>query len=233
MSIGARHSWKDVRNHIRGQILDTTYRPGDKLPRDEDIAKELDCARSTVHRAMRSLAEDGMIERRRKGGTTVNPDPVTRTTLKIPITKIEIESRGHEYRHHLIGAEQLSATPSIAARFGLVEAGSFLKIRALHLADGRPYVFEDRWVSLDTVPEIQDVDLSETSANEWLVLNRPYSRCDVQIYASEAGEDEARFMDAKRGSALLVLERTTWIDDAPITHVRAVHAQGYRIVSGG
>ena len=84
MSIGARHSWKDVRNHIRGQILDTTYRPGDKLPRDEDIAKELDCARSTVHRAMRSLAEDGMIERRRKGGTTVNPDPVDADYLENP-----------------------------------------------------------------------------------------------------------------------------------------------------
>ena len=94
MSAGIRHSWREVRDHIRGQILDSTYRPGEKLPRDEGIAKELDCARSTVHRAMRSLAEDGVVERRRKGGTKVIPDPVMRTKLNIPITKGEIESRG-------------------------------------------------------------------------------------------------------------------------------------------
>lgn len=62
-----RLSWTDVRDEIRMRILNRTYAPGDKLPRDEDIALELGCARSTVHRAMQELSQVGLIERKRKG----------------------------------------------------------------------------------------------------------------------------------------------------------------------
>lgn len=233
MSDGARNSWREVRDHVRGRILDSTYRPGDRLPRDEDIARDLNCARSTVNRAMQSLAEDGLVERRRRGGTTVNPDPVTRTTLDIPITRIEIERRGHAYHHHLIDAEEKPAPATVCARFGVVGACPALRIRALHLADGRPYMLEDRWICLATVPEIRDVDFSLTSANEWLVRNRPFSRCEVHIYAHPIDAPEAAHMETSQGSAMLVLERTTWIDDDAITHVKATHAPGHRLVTAG
>lgn len=226
-----RHSWRDVRDHIRGQILNSTYRPGDKLPRDQDIAAELDCARTTVHRAMQSLADDGLVERRRKGGTTVSPDPIARTTLDIPITRIEIETRGHAYFHHVIDTSEQTAPPGICARMGLSTTDPVFHVRALHLADGKPYMFEDRWISLDTVPEFQHVDLSQTSANEWLVRNRPYSRCEVQIFADKLCEEEAGLLETGLNAAHLVLERTTWLDETPITHVRSVHAHGYRLYS--
>lgn len=228
-----RQSWRDIRDHIHGQILDLTYRPGDKLPRDEDIARTLECARSTVHRAMRSLAEDGLIERRRKGGTTVRRDPVARTTLDIPIARAEVEARGQTYHHHLIGAEKEVAPPSVAARFGPDMAGSLLRIRALHLANGRPFMLEDRWVSLVTVPEMLSVNLGRISANEWLVHNRPFDRCDVQIFADRITDSEAQVMEVQAGGALLVLERMTFIDGAPITFVRVLHAPEYRLTSRG
>ncbi|MCY4334332.1 MAG: GntR family transcriptional regulator [Litoreibacter sp.] len=231
MTADGRQSWRDIRDQIHGRIIDSTYRPGEKLPRDEDIAQELKCARSTVHRAMRSLAEDGLIERRRKGGTTVNPDPVTRTTIDIPITRIDIESRGYAYHHHLIDTMEIEAPHRIAAKFGNPSSGPMLRIRALHLADAQPYIFEDRWISLRSVSEISDVDFQTVSANEWLVRNRPFSRCDVQILADDIFDDEAAYLEEPVATALLVLERTTWAGDAPITHVRAVHKRGYRLVS--
>lgn len=180
---------------------------------------------------MRSLAEDGLIERRRKGGTTVKPDPVTRTTLDIPITRVEIETRGHAYHHHLIEAQEALPPPPVAAQLKDAHLGKMFRIKALHLADGRPYVLEDRWISLETVPEFNGVDLTNVSANEWLVRNRPYNQCEVHIFADEITEHEAEFMQEKQQTALLVLERTTWIETAPITHVRAVHARGYRLIS--
>lgn len=229
MNTAVRQSWRDVRDYMRDQILKSEFRPGEKLPRDEDIARQLDCARSTVHRAMQSLADDGLIERRRKGGTIVNPNPITRTKLDIPISRLEIEQRGHAYRHHLIDTKQTKAKAPFSARLGVQDGHPLLRIRALHLADGHPYIFENRWVSLKTTSEILDVDFSQISANEWLVRNRPYSRCDVQIFAAETTAEEAVFMETKAQTASLVLERTTWIDNDLITHVRAVHAEGYRL----
>jgi GntR family histidine utilization transcriptional repressor len=226
-----RHSWHDVYDHIRNWILDRTYGPGDKLPRDEDIARELGCSRSTVQRAMRELSEDGTVERRRKGGTHVRNHPVTRATFDISITRREVEDAGKQYSYQMVSREMAMTPRAIEAAFGLSEPKKMLRIEALHLADKRPFIYEDRWVCIDTVPEITGVNLQLESANEWLVLNRPYSRADLRFYAQNAGEYHAKLLDTQPGEALFVMERTTWIGDAPITTVKAVTAPGYQLLT--
>lgn len=229
MTADGRLSWRDVRERVNGWVLAGDYRPGDKLPRDEDIATELGCARSTVHRAMRDLAEAGLIERRRKGGTVVRPDPVTRATLEIPVIRSEVEASGAVHGYRLIRSVAGVPGRDILARMETAGVEQMLRVEALHLADGLPYIREDRWISLATVPEIETVDLTRESANEWLVRNRPYSRCDLDVYAAEAGAEDAALFGVRPGAALLVIERTTWIDDAPITTVRAMTRPGYRL----
>ncbi|MGR3762146.1 GntR family transcriptional regulator [Roseobacteraceae bacterium NS-SX3] len=233
MTANQRHTWTGIRDRIRGRILDSTYMPGDKLPRDEEFAEEFGCARSTVHRAMRALAETGLVERRRKGGTTVRRDPVTRATLNIPITRLEVEQKGSSYRYQLIRQSVQLVPAAIMANFGLHETRPMLRVEALHLADNRPYIFEDRWICLETVPEICEVDLIRESANEWLVRHRPYSRCDLRLYARNSTESDAAVLDSAVGDALFVMERTTWIGDAPITSLSAVARPGYQLFTQG
>ena len=226
-----RLSWKDVRDEIHEAILSGRYGPGDRLPRDADIADDLKCARSTVQRAMQDLFNNGLVERRRKGGTRVRSEPVTRATLDIPITRREIEQKGGRYGHQLIHCTQTDAPRGAMATFELTKTHPMLRVEALHLSDGRPYIFEDRWISLDTVPEITEVDLTKQSANEWLVLNRPYNRCDLRFYAISANSRVADLLQIEPGAALLVMERTTWIDNAPITTVQAITKPGYQLLT--
>lgn len=226
-----RVTWTDVRDRIHSWILDSRYAPGDKLPRDEDLAAHLGCARSTIQRAMRDLSDSGLVERRRKGGTHVRIDPVTRATFDIPITRKEVENRGAAYSYQLI-ARAVEPTPrSVAARFALRQPQDMLHVQALHLADSRPYIYEDRWVSLGTVPEITGVDLQRDSANEWLVRHKPYSRCDLRFFAIKASKTDALLLECAQGDALFVMERTTWIGAEPITTVNAVTAPGYQLVT--
>lgn len=227
----ARHSWTDIRDRVHARILDSTYRPGDKLPRDEDIAQELGCARSTVQRAMRDLSDAGIIERKRKGGTQVRIYPVTRATLDIPITRKEVEQRGGIYGYQML-RKAIEETPSsVTAKFSLRHSRPMLHVEALHLADQRPYILEDRWICPETVPDILNVDLGMESANEWLVRNKPYSRCDLRFYAMQADQKVAGQLDVPIGSALFVMERTTWIEENPITTVRAVTRPGYQLLT--
>ena len=231
LSTAKLNSWREIRDEIQRRILDRSLLPGDKLPRDEELAAEFGCARTTVQRAMRELAERGVIVRRRKGGTRVNEDPITRASLDIPITRIEVEQSGAAYGYRLHSADRKTPPKRIAEQFELRSRPKMLNVRALHTADGKPYIFEDRWVSLDTVPEILDVDLAAESANEWLIRNKPYSRCDIGVYAVNASASEARIMGTDAGRALFVIERTTWIGQDPITSVRAVARPEYRMVT--
>ncbi|MDF1728846.1 MAG: GntR family transcriptional regulator [Sulfitobacter sp.] len=231
MSLPQRLTWTDVRDHIRGHILDRTYAPGDKLPRDADLARDLGCARTTVHRAMQDLSQDGLVERKRKGGTHVRARPVTRATFDIPIIRHEVEQKGGRYGYQLTRRDIAMPPPTVLAACEVTEPREMLHLEALHLADGRPYIFEDRWIDLKTVPEIAQVDLARQSANEWLVLNRPYTRCDVRLYAISASADLARLLDCGPDSGLLVIERSTWITDAAITTVKAIAAPGYQLLA--
>ena len=231
MTQGPRLSWKEVRDQIRAGILDRTYAPGDKLPRDADIADRLGCARSTVQRAMRDLSDAGLVERKRKGGTHVRTDPVTRATVDIPITRREVEKRGSVYGYRLIHQDVCRVPPEIAGKLEQPEPRLMMRVRALHLADHKPHIYEDRWISTDTVPEILKVDLARESANEWLVRNRPYTRCSLRFYAIAASVEIAEILDVETGSALLVIERATWIGSDPITLVKAYAAPGYELVT--
>lgn len=231
MTRASRLSWNEVRGRIHAKILNSTYGPGDKLPRDEDLARSLGCARSTVQRAMRDLSESGIVERRRKGGTIVRTDPVTRATLDIPIARKEVEQKGAVYGYQLISRATLNAPRPIAAKFALQVPTPMLHVQALHLADQRPYIYEDRWICTKTVPEISDVDLAHESANEWLVRNRPYSRCDLGFFAIKATENDAQLLATEPGEALFVIERTTWIGEDPITTVRAITTPGYQLLT--
>ncbi len=180
---------------------------------------------------MRDLSDGGIVERRRKGGTHVRTDPVTRATLDIPITRKEVENKGSVYGYQFISQSMLDTPRSVAATFGPSAPAQMMRIEALHLSDQRPYIYEDRWICTQTVPDINAVDLQKESANEWLVRNKPYSRCDIRFYAIKASEYDARMLGIEPGEALFVMERTTWIGAEPITSVKAVTRPGYQLLT--
>ncbi|MGB0959856.1 MAG: GntR family transcriptional regulator [Halocynthiibacter sp.] len=231
MTQNARQSWKEIRDQIKARILDRTYSPGDKFPRDADIADQLGCARSTVQRAMRDLSDAGLIERKRKGGTHVRMDPVTRATVDIPITRREVEKRGSVYSYQLIDHKITEPPQEIAGKLEQTTPTEMMRVQALHLADHKPHIYEDRWICTTTVPEIRKLDLSRESANEWLVRNKPYTRCDLRFYAISADAETAKILNIQNASALLVIERATWIGTAPITLVKAYTAPGYELLA--
>lgn len=228
-----RLSWTDVRDIMRARILARSYPLGARLPRDEDIAQDLGCARTTVHRAMQDLEKSGLIERRRKGGSHVKADPITRATLDIPNVRAEVQAQGCAYTHRLIAREMAPCPAPSAAQLGLAAPQPMLHVTALHLADARPYIFEDRWINPATVPEILAVDLAQISANEWLVANKPYSRLEISLYAVNAGADIAHHMACPLGTALLVNARATWFGDDPITYVQSYATPDYRLAAKG
>lgn len=227
----ARVTWREVRDRIHDRILDGTYQPGDRLPRDIDVARDLDCARTTVQRAMQDLADSGLVERRRKGGTRVRPDPVTRAVLDIPVTRAEVEATGGLYGYQLVHRSEETSPRGVATAMELARPQGMLRVQALHLADSQPYIYEDRWICFETVPEIREVDLARESANEWLVMNKPCDRCDLKFYAEAADERLAEMLETAPGAALLVIERTTWIGGAPITTVKSVTRPGYQLLT--
>ena len=221
-------NWEEIRGEVQRRIRQRLWLPGAVIPTEEALAYEFGCARATVSRALRELAEAGVLERRRKSGTRVALHPVRKARLDIAVTRLEVEARGQAHGYHLIGAAMGTAPIAVASTLGLAQGVDWLHLRSLHLADGRPYLYEDRWLNpavlLDPAPDFKAV-----SANEWLVSNLSYARGDIAFSAASASVAEAEVLDVAVGAALFITERCTWGEVAAITWVRLAYAPGYRL----
>lgn len=218
-----------IREDIRKRIVAGEWALGEQMPGEVDFAREYDCARTTVNRALRTLAEEGIVERRRKGGTRVCPIPVRQAQLRIPIIRTQVEAGGSKYRHQ-VEKRRISVPPArVGARLDIEPGQSAAYLESLHLADGRPFAFERRWVNLETVPSFETADLAQISANEWLVREVPFSRGEVSLSATAADQRLANMLSVDPGSALFTLSRVTWFEDRSVTAMELFHVPGYEM----
>lgn len=224
------NTWQSVHDEVLRRIHAREWPPGGAIPHEADLAVTFGCARATVNRALRALATAGILDRRRRVGTRVALHPVRKATLSIPLISAEVAARGQHHSYCLLS--QSMDRPPIAIQ-SLLGTGTrpLLHLIALHRADEAPYVFEDRWVNTDVVPDLLTVDLTRETANAWLVANAPFTRGDIAFSAQGATETDVQALGCALGTALFIVDRTTWNGPAPITAVRLAYAPGYRMAT--
>ncbi|MEX2518374.1 MAG: UTRA domain-containing protein [Paracoccaceae bacterium] len=224
---GARGDWRAVHDEAMRRIGVREWPPGALIPNETELAEEFGCARATVSRALRELAEAGLVERRRKAGTRVAEHPVRRARLAIPLIREEIEESGAVYGYALITADQRAAPAPVRARLG---AGRLLHVAAAHFADETPFVMEERWINLEAMPGAAAPRLFESvSANEWLVRNAAFAGGEMALFAAPAEAAESKALGVPEGAPLLIAERLTRGPEAAITLARLAYAPGRRM----
>ncbi|AGT11380.1 GntR family transcriptional regulator [Paracoccus aminophilus] len=218
-------------NEVRRRIVEREWRQGDRIPDEAALAIEFGAARATVNKALQLLAEEGLLDRKRRAGTHVTVNPSRKATLTIPIWRERIEESGRSYSHRIV-AQRLSPLPeAVAARMKLPVGALLIHLRAVHYSDDAPFQVEDRWINPVAVPEVQGVDFRKINANEWLVRTAPYIHADFDITAENANARDARLLETRRDQALLVMQRTTWNDLGAITSVRLAFHPGYVMIA--
>jgi len=203
--------WQDVQAEALRRIQSRAWPPGGLIPNEAELATELGCARATVNRALRALAEDGWLERRRRAGTRVALSPQRRAQMSVPVLRQEVEGLDKTYAHKVLSRAVKDTR---------------LLIQTLHLADDIPYAVEDREISLTTLPSARDADFTTISANEWLVQNAPFDHGTMEYLAEAAGEFEVTHLLCAMNAPLMILRRETFSDAGLITSLRMAYAPG-------
>ena len=224
--------YRDVKREVFRRIRSLDWGPGTLLPGEVELAAEFGCARATVNRAMRELSDDGIIERRRKTGSRVRLAPSRAVTFEIPLIRADVEARGAAYDYRLVSSETAAGAPGwLRDSLDLPATARVRHVECLHLADGVPFQFEDRWINLAVVPRAEVADFEIMGPNEWLVGEVPYTTAEVRFSAFAAPPRVALLLGATPGAAVFVVDRTTWLAEAPVTNVRLHFAPGYEMIA--
>lgn len=222
------NGWEDIRAEVLRRIRMRDWEPGALIPGEEALAEEFGVARATVNRALRDLAEAGVIARKKRAGTRVAERPVRRARLEIPVIRLDVLGRGLAYDFRLLADRLAPAPDPVTTRLGLPGGTVLRYLETLHLADKRPYVLETRWLNPACLPA-DAPDFAAISANEWLVMHVSLVSGDIAFTAEPASAHEAAVLGVAAGTALLVAERTTQGTTGPVTLVRLAHAPGHRV----
>lgn len=209
-----------IRTDIEVRILSGAWSPGHRIPFEHELMSEYGCARMTVNKALYSLAEAGLIERRRRAGSFVKRPNHHSAVLAIPDIRAEILARGKAYRYELLFSRRRRATKADREILAVAGTARILVLRCRHFAGRRPFAFEYRRIVIDEVPNIAEVDLASEPPGSWLLRHIPWHTAEHQITAVGAGADVAALLAIPSGTACLVVDRRTWRMGATITAVR-------------
>ncbi len=184
----------------------------------------LGTSRMTVHRALVTLAEEGLVRRRRRIGTIVVPPPIRHPVMTIPDIQDAIAATGSVHRTELVTRMyHPSGAPALRAKFGPICDRAVLHLICRHFAGEAPFVIEDRVIAVEAAPGALDQDFGNHPPGSWLLATIPWTDAEHEISAIELDAMAARLLHvATRRPALQVMRRT-WNAQRFVTVVSLVY----------
>ena len=202
-------AYGQVKAFIKKRISAGTWKPGDPVPSEAVLMEQFGVSRMTVNRALRELMGEGLVTRIQGSGTFVAELHRISSTLTIRDIHEEVIERGHVHTSRVLLAESEKASADLARTLGLRSGGRVFHTVLIHLENGVPIQYEDRYVNPAAAPRYLETDFSETTPTHHLLAEAPLTEASYSIEACLPSALEARHLEIRLGEPCLAMMRRT------------------------
>jgi GntR family histidine utilization transcriptional repressor len=217
-----RPAYEQVKGWVRQHIASGEWKPGDVVPSEAALSERFAISRMTANRALRELATEGLVTRVQGSGTRVAQHRIS-SQLVIRDIHEEAAERGHVHSTRVIKVAQEKAGPELAESLGVRKGAPVFHTVLVHLENGVPIQYEDRYVNPQAAPDYLNTDFAQTSPTLHLLRHAPLTEASYSIEACLPTAEEAKALDIKTSEPCLVMMRRT-VSGA---HVASVARQLY------
>lgn len=201
-----------IARNLATRIESGELKPGDQLPPERELSRQLGVTRMTAREALKLLELQGLINRRQGAGTFIAHPKVERHANQlVPFTR-GMRRRGYLPGGKVLTSEQQVATAIIAPLLQILEGEPIYFIRRLRLLNHAPVMLERLTLPAQHVPDLPQFNLSERSLYE--VLETEYNITVVRAWqafeAVSATAYEADLLNLTEGAALMLEERVAY-----------------------
>lgn len=224
--------YQQVKDYIVGRILAGDWPEAGKVPSENELTRELQVSRMTVHRALRELTAEGWLERVQGAGTFVAPPKPQSEILAIRNIAEEIHARGHAHSAEVHFLQRERARALEAKLLGLERGEPLFHSLIVHRENGLPVQLEDRYVNPKAAPDYLAQDFTAITPHKYLQETAPLSEAEHVVMAVMPSPEERKLLEMKAGEPCLLLRRQTWSGGRPITWALLLHP-GDRYRLGG
>ena len=188
--------------------LISTEPDGTRLPTERALSEQLGVARETLRLAMRTLQDEGHIQRRQGTGTFVVAQAWVKPFALRSFSE-DMRERGLKPSSRMLGASIIKADAKLAQHFKVSPGEPLHEVRRLRLADGLPMALETAYLVRSRLPGFKPKLLEKQSLYD--VLARDFGiamrSAKQQILATVVTADEAALLGVAAFSPALLVER--------------------------
>ncbi len=215
--------FKQIGRSVTEQILKGFYKQGEKLPSEAKLSEIFSASRQTINKAISELAQNGLVDRKRRAGTIISWQFQERFALPLRDISEEVVTAHRSYAFRVLARRILHNGRDGATWAALPDGARLLYLETIHTADGQPVQLESRIINIDAVPHVEHETFRAVSPSRWLLGNIPWSEVEHTVRATNADGDLALKLAVAEGAALLVVERRTFHRAQPITVVHLTY----------
>ena len=225
-------AYEQVKAWIKQHIGSGQWKPGDPVPSEAALMQQFAISRMTVNRALRELAAEGLVTRVQGSGTRVAQLHRISSRLTIRDIHDEVVERGHVHTTRVIRADRERAGAEVAISLGLRAGAQVFHTMLIHMENGVPIQYEDRYVNPAAAPNYLETDFTQTSPTLHLLQNAPLTEASYSIEACLPTAQEAKALAIRRTEPCLVMMRRT-VSGAHVASVARLIYPGTRYSFAG
>jgi GntR family transcriptional regulator len=198
---------------LRQKIENEDLKPHDALPSERELEAIYAVSRTTVREALNYLTKQRHIYRERGRGTFVARPKMRHSLHLLQSFTDDMKARGYAAGQLILELERVAPPLSIRKQLELSpETDYVVKLERLRYADSEPIGIHTAYLPLlpDQVLTMDDIlAFGSLSALLESRFNLIPGEANQTIEATVANEREAALLEMKKGSPLLLVERTT------------------------
>ncbi|MEO1366175.1 MAG: GntR family transcriptional regulator, partial [Acidobacteriota bacterium] len=187
-SAAARPLYQQIKDRIAGRIARGEWTPGQRIPSENEIVRELGVSRMTVNRALREMAQEGHLLRVAGVGTFVAEPPRRTSLVEIRDIAEDVRASGASHRAEVLARRSVALDAADARRMEVAPGTEAFRITLVHRRDELPIQHEDRFISRDFLPDFFDLDFTAATPSEVLLGRIAPEEVEHTVEAVAVGE---------------------------------------------
>lgn len=207
--MAAQSRYEQIAEHLRSEINELRFEPGDKLPSEKRLCDYFSVSRITVRQALKSLENDGLIYKKQGLGAFVSEERKGPNLVHLTDFSEDMRRAGYNSSSKLVRFKKVDPILEVNSILEIPPKNPLMQIDRIRLAEGKAVAFDITWMPPSYGQLLMDEDLTEHTIYE--ILEDKYSIPIIagmyKFTACNADEYIAKHLGLDEGTALMRIDR--------------------------
>lgn len=202
--------YEKIKKSVVKDIDSGKLKPDDRILSETQLARAFNVSRMTANRALKELAEEGLIIRVQGVGTFVARPKPEAALLEIKSIAREIEGWGGKHSSRVLVLKEEKISRKIAQKMDLPLDSTIFHSIIVHMDKGEPVQYSERFINPKVAPLYLEQDFNKITPNEYLLEVAPIQKAEHIIEAVKCTVRVQKKLKINPEEPCLSLKRQTW-----------------------